>query len=320
MLMDAADKHNLFIAEDGTVFNLYDDDKGGGGKSEKKKGKKAAKGKKKRFVRCKECDACQREDCGECEGCLTMVKFGGNGKTKSTCKLRKCENPQERPPKDDEEEEPKKKGKKGKGKASAAAADGGGSDSEHSAAASSSKKKKPRIKIAAPKSRKRKARDGGADAKAHLDVKALQKDRQALDNSFDAAKVHYTNRSPWQLPDTLADKFDGIAKQVLAKMDQHDDYDLFAEAVTEEEAPGYYDVVSNPIDFGTMLTKVEEGEYGEGSDAAAALYMDFLLCMENCAAYNDIEGEVMQEAARLFGLLPEVFAAACTAAGKKKRS
>ena len=37
----------------------------------------------------------------------------GNGKTKSTCKLRKCENPQERPPKDDEEEEPKKKGKKG---------------------------------------------------------------------------------------------------------------------------------------------------------------------------------------------------------------
>ena len=321
MLMDAADKHNLFIAEDGTVFNLYDDEKkGGGGKSEKKKGKKAAKGKKKRFVRCKECDACQLEDCGECEGCLTMVKFGGNGKTKSTCKLRKCENPQERPPKDDEEEEPKKKGKKGKGKASAAAADGGGSDSEHSAAASSSKKKKPRIKIAAPKSRKRKARDGGADAKAHLDVKALQKDRQALDNSFDAAKVHYTNRGPWQLPDTLADKFDGIAKQVLAKMDQHDDYDLFAEAVTEEEAPGYYDVVSNPIDFGTMLTKVEEGEYGEGSDAVAALYMDFLLCMENCAAYNDIEGEVMQEAARLFGLLPEVFAAACTAAGKKKRS
>ena len=54
----------------------------------------------KRFVRCKECDACQREDCGECEGCLSaVVENGSNGKAKSKCKLRKCENPQERPPK-----------------------------------------------------------------------------------------------------------------------------------------------------------------------------------------------------------------------------
>ena len=102
-------------------------------------------------------------------------------------------------------------------------------------------------------------------------------------------------------------------------MDKHDEYDLFAEEVTEEEAPGYHDVVANPIDFGTMLSKVEEGAYGEGSDAASVLYEDFLLCMENCAAYNDIEGEVMQEASRLFGLLPEIFAVACAAAGKSKK-
>lgn len=327
MLMDAADKHNLFIAEDGTVFDLHDDEKGGGKTDKKKssKGKKAAKGKKKRFVRCKECDACKREDCGECEGCLTMAKFGGDGKTKSSCKNRKCENPQERPPKDDDDEDEKPKKKKGrKGRASAAAAaDATGSDSEQSggesAAAASSSKKKPRIKISAPKSRKRKSRGDGADATVHLDAKALQKDRQALDDSYDAAKVHYTNRGPWKLPDNLADKFDVIAKQVLVKMDKHDEYDLFAEAVTEEEAPGYQDVVANPIDFGTMLTKVEDGAYGEGSDAAAALYEDFLLCMENCAAYNDMEGEVMQEATRLFGLIPETFAAACTAAGKSKK-
>ena len=55
----------------------------------------------KRFVRCKECDACQREDCGECDGCRSaVVKYGSSGKAaKSKCKLRKCENPQERPPK-----------------------------------------------------------------------------------------------------------------------------------------------------------------------------------------------------------------------------
>ena len=54
-----------------------------------------------RFVRCKECDACQREDCGECDGCLSVVvEYSSSGKAKSKCRLRKCENPQERPPKD----------------------------------------------------------------------------------------------------------------------------------------------------------------------------------------------------------------------------
>ena len=53
-----------------------------------------------RFVRCKECDACQREDCGECDGCLSVVvEYSSSGKAKSKCRLRKCENPQERPPK-----------------------------------------------------------------------------------------------------------------------------------------------------------------------------------------------------------------------------
>lgn len=98
---------------------------------------------------------------------------------------------------------------------------------------------------------------------------------------------------------------------------RHDTYDLFMEAVSEEEAPGYSKVVNTPMDFGTMKENVENGTYGEGSEAAAALYEDFLRCMENCAVYNDAEGEVMEEAVRLFGVLPETFAAACTSVAPK---
>ena len=37
---------------------------------------------------------------------------------------------------------------------------------------------------------------------------------------------------------------------------RYDRYDVFAEAVSEEEAPGYGDIVENPMDFGTMKKKI----------------------------------------------------------------
>ena len=77
------------------------------------------------------------------------------------------------------------------------------------------------------------------------------------------------------------------------------------------------------MDFGTMKKKIEEGKYGQGTEAAAAFYEDFLLVFDNCALYNDDDGEVSGEAARVLGLLPETFAGACVAvkgAKKRKRS
>lgn len=52
----------------------------------------AAKGNgpRRRRTRCKKCEACQRNDCGECSFCLDMVKFGGPGRAKQTCVMRQC--------------------------------------------------------------------------------------------------------------------------------------------------------------------------------------------------------------------------------------
>ncbi|XP_063064809.1 neurofilament heavy polypeptide-like isoform X2 [Engraulis encrasicolus] len=58
-----------------------------------------AEGTRKRRQRrmCFKCVACQRKDCGKCNFCLDMVKFGGRGRLKQKCKLRRCLNEAQTP-------------------------------------------------------------------------------------------------------------------------------------------------------------------------------------------------------------------------------
>ncbi|XP_071513076.1 lysine-specific demethylase 2A-like isoform X3 [Panulirus ornatus] len=46
-----------------------------------------------RRVRCKLCESCLREDCRKCGFCMDMVKYGGPGTMKQTCKMKKCTQP-----------------------------------------------------------------------------------------------------------------------------------------------------------------------------------------------------------------------------------
>jgi hypothetical protein len=161
--------------------------------------------------------------------------------------------------------------------------------------------------------------DAGA---VYLDVNMWKTQREALDGSFKSARENMLARGPWQMPKAVgaATKFKAVAKQTLQKMGRFDVHDLFKEKVTDEEAEGYSELISNPMDFGTMRQKVDSGVYGTGNAAVAMLYNDFLLVFENCALYNGDDGEVGLEAARLLGLLPETFAGACAAAAAKKQS
>ena len=62
--------------------------------------------------RCGICDSCQTPDCGTCAHCKDMVKFGGSGKTKQACKLRRCPNMEPEDTDDSEEEESQTQTKK----------------------------------------------------------------------------------------------------------------------------------------------------------------------------------------------------------------
>ena len=66
-----------------------------------------------------------------------------------------------------------------------------------------------------------------------------------------------------------------------------------------------------------MRDKIEGKEYGTGPEAFKKLYEDFLLVFDNCYAYNPPDGEVIEEAARMFALLPESFASAAVAVAKR---
>merc|ERR1712032_914446 len=58
------------------------------------KAKVTCKAKKQhRFNACKKCAGCRTENCGECEYCLDMPRFGGMGVIKQKCQLRICVNP-----------------------------------------------------------------------------------------------------------------------------------------------------------------------------------------------------------------------------------
>ncbi|XP_061900125.1 lysine-specific demethylase 2A [Entelurus aequoreus] len=45
---------------------------------------------RRRRVRCKYCSGCCRKECGDCNFCLDMRKFGGPGRMKKTCIMRQC--------------------------------------------------------------------------------------------------------------------------------------------------------------------------------------------------------------------------------------
>lgn len=45
---------------------------------------------KRNIRRCGECEACLRSDCGRCDFCLDMKKFGGPGKIRQKCRKRQC--------------------------------------------------------------------------------------------------------------------------------------------------------------------------------------------------------------------------------------
>jgi len=153
------------------------------------------------------------------------------------------------------------------------------------------------------------------------DVNYWKSEREKLDGSFMAARSLFTKHGPWKISEVDTErKFRLIAKSALTKMGKHDGFSVFATYVSDSEAPGYSDVIKEPMNFGKMREKIEAKEYGTDENALTKLYEDFMLIFDNCALYNDDNEEVTTEAARVFALLPETFAASAAAVLKKNQN
>jgi len=183
------------------------------------------------------------------------------------------------------------------------------------------KEPSPAKKIVRRRGAKQKTASKSYDAE-YLDVSILKKEREELggDLSYDASRKHFTKRGAWVLPAPLTpDKFRDVALATFKKIEKIDRYSVFAEPVSDNDAPDYSDIVKNPIDIATMNSKVESGAYGDGTKGSSKLYSDFLLMFDNCRLYNEDDGEVTEEAARIMALVPELYGGACAAILKKKK-
>mmetsp|Transcript_923 Transcript_923/g.1583 ORF Transcript_923/g.1583 Transcript_923/m.1583 type:complete len:157 (+) Transcript_923:4569-5039(+) len=152
-----------------------------------------------------------------------------------------------------------------------------------------------------------------------FDVEKLQSEHDALNGSFASARQNFTQRGPWRLPTEIKSKFKDVAKVMLSNISKADVYEIFKEPVDENDVPGYSEAIASPMDFGTMISKVEKGLYGGGSDAAINFYKDFLLVFDNCNKFNEGEGEVLDEATLVLKEVSLNFAKSCQEVMKRRK-
>jgi hypothetical protein len=70
----------------------------------------------------------------------------------------------------------------------------------------------------------------------------------------------------------------------------------FNQPVDAEEVPDYYDIIQNPMDFGTIKKKLETGVYSDWS----AFHVDMLLVRDNCRLYNAAGTQVRHDCELVF--------------------
>lgn len=71
--------------------------------------------------------------------------------------------------------------------------------------------------------------------------------------------------------------------RLLDSLFAKDEHEIFTEPVEIEDVPDYMDVVTHPMDLGTMRTKLRSGNYQTLDD----MENDFNLMISNCLAYNN---------------------------------
>ena len=96
---------------------------------------------------------------------------------------------------------------------------------------------------------------------------------------------------PWPVfPRNLVAKVLATVIDEVLKSDAEEG--VFSVPVPRDEFPEYYEQIKQPMDYGTMKTKLEKGEYR----SAQAMQKDFILVMQNCLQFNSPNSDIVKEA------------------------
>lgn len=88
-------------------------------------------------------------------------------------------------------------------------------------------------------------------------------------------------------------------QELLSDVMKHEDAWPFIRPVQQKEVPDYYEVISNPMDFGTIKYKLNVGDYSTDSQ----VLKDVVLVFENCSTYNSSDADVYKCGMRLLKYL-----------------
>ena len=93
---------------------------------------------------------------------------------------------------------------------------------------------------------------------------------------------------PRQLVNTV---LSSVLEQVL-EYDREHGGGIFSVPVPADEFPEYYEQIKQPMDYGTMKEKLNNGEYR----SAQAMQKDFILILQNCRQFNSPTSDIVKEA------------------------
>ena len=97
---------------------------------------------------------------------------------------------------------------------------------------------------------------------------------------------------PWPtFPRSEVSKVLGTLIDECIRIDQ-EGLGIFSVPVPRDEFPEYYELIKNPMDYGTMKQKLENGEYR----SAVQMQKDFMLVNENCRQFNAPDSDIVKEA------------------------
>lgn len=71
-------------------------------------------------------------------------------------------------------------------------------------------------------------------------------------------------------------------QELLTNIRHHRESWPFLSPVRKDEVPDYHDIISNPMDFGTIKYKLDNGDYEKLDE----FFSDCQLVFENCRLYN----------------------------------
>ncbi|XP_020291098.1 bromodomain adjacent to zinc finger domain protein 1A isoform X3 [Pseudomyrmex gracilis] len=100
-------------------------------------------------------------------------------------------------------------------------------------------------------------------------------------------------------------------QDLLTDIKHHRDSWPFLSPVTKEEVPDYHSIISNPMDFGTIKTKLENGEY----ETLDRFFSDCWLVFDNCSLYNKENSSVYNYVYRAGTRLLKYFEKRCKELG-----